>query len=138
MALPALAQHRCRHARARFVEQLEPVRIQVHDDQRQGRRSVARRCERFDAHRRYHSAHVVTGAPSRRRHTWMTIALVVASAFLHALWNAFLRRQPDKSATGVVVVSLAALTASGVAIVNFVITRQPPFPAAGGLAASAA
>src|SRR5690349_8121452 len=68
----------------------------------------------------------------------MVFVLVISSAFLHALWNAFLRRQPDKGSAGVVVVALAALTAVVVAGINVVLTHDNPFPHLAGLAFSVA
>jgi drug/metabolite transporter (DMT)-like permease len=39
------------------------------------------------------------------------VALVVGSAFLHALWNAMLKRQPDPEGTAVAILAVAAVVA---------------------------
>ena len=57
----------------------------------------------------------------------MIVAAVLASAFLHALWNAFLRAQDDKDGVGLIVVALAALSAGVVAVIA-TIGGPAPFP----------
>jgi len=64
--------------------------------------------------------------------------LVLASALLHALWNALLKRERDKDLAGVVVVAVAAMAAAVVAAVVAVVTARVPFDDAGALGWSAA
>lgn len=66
----------------------------------------------------------------------MLVAVVLASALLHAAWNALLRRHPDPRSAGVAVVAIAAITALIVAACAFAWTRAEPFPSARGLVAS--
>jgi drug/metabolite transporter (DMT)-like permease len=67
----------------------------------------------------------------------VVVVLTLASAFLHALWNALLRRAPDRESLGVVVVAIAAVTAAVVAAAG-VVAGGAPFPDARGVAWSAA
>ncbi len=46
------------------------------------------------------------------------LALTLASAFLHALWNAGLRRERDKDGAVVVAIAVATLVAAGVAAIR--------------------
>ncbi|MCB9561637.1 MAG: permease [Kofleriaceae bacterium] len=62
----------------------------------------------------------------------MLVLVVLASALLHAGWNALLRRHPVKDAAGVAVVAIAAAVAMGVAAIEAVVRARAPF--AGGAA----
>jgi uncharacterized membrane protein len=62
----------------------------------------------------------------------MIVAAVLASAFLHALWNAFLRAQEDKDGVGLIIVALVALS-SGVVAVVAAVDGVPAFPTATAL-----
>jgi uncharacterized membrane protein len=59
------------------------------------------------------------------------VALVLLSAFLHALWNALLRLEPDKERALVAAVGTAALLATAVAGVRWAASGTPPL--AGGV-----
>jgi drug/metabolite transporter (DMT)-like permease len=50
---------------------------------------------------------------------WFVTSLTLASAFLHALWNAGLRREPDKDGAVVVAIAVATLVAAAVAALRF-------------------
>lgn len=50
---------------------------------------------------------------------WTVTLLTLASAFLHAMWNAGLRREPDKDGAVVVAIAVATLVAAGVAALRF-------------------
>jgi uncharacterized membrane protein len=58
----------------------------------------------------------------------LAIALVLVSAFLHALWNALLRLERDKDRGLVAAVVVATLLAIVVAAVRAGVTRVLPFP----------
>jgi drug/metabolite transporter (DMT)-like permease len=66
----------------------------------------------------------------------MIVALVLVSAFLHAAWNALLKREGDKDRTLIAAVGIATLFAAAVAVARALATRVPPFatPAAFGWA----
>lgn len=57
----------------------------------------------------------------------MLIALVLVSAFLHALWNALLRLEPDKDRGLVAAVAVATLLAIVVAVARAAVTHAAPF-----------
>jgi uncharacterized membrane protein len=57
----------------------------------------------------------------------MIIALVLLSAFLHAAWNALLKREPDKDHTLIAAVAFGALLATAVAVVRALVTFVPAF-----------
>ena len=57
----------------------------------------------------------------------MTIALVLISAFLHAAWNALLKREPDKDRALIAAVSVGALLATLDAIVRACVEGVAPF-----------
>ena len=59
---------------------------------------------------------------------YVTIALVLISAFLHAAWNALLKREVDKDRTLIVAVGVGALLAIAVATVRAVGGGEVPFP----------
>ena len=64
----------------------------------------------------------------------MIVALVLLSAFLHAAWNALLKREPDKDRAAIAAVAVAALIATIVAALRWAIAGTVPFtsaPAAG-------
>ena len=63
----------------------------------------------------------------------MTIALVLLSAFLHAAWNALLKREADKDRALIAAVSVGALLATVVAVVRALATHVTPFPTAASL-----
>jgi drug/metabolite transporter (DMT)-like permease len=50
---------------------------------------------------------------------WTVTLLTLASAFLHAMWNAGLRREPDKDGAVVVAIAVASLTAALVAALRW-------------------
>jgi len=56
------------------------------------------------------------------------VALVLLSAFLHAAWNALLKREPDKDRTLIAAVAIGALFAVAVAAVRTLATSVPAFP----------
>ena len=49
---------------------------------------------------------------------WFVTSLTLASAFLHALWNAGLRREPDKDGAVVVAIAVATVVAAVVAVLR--------------------
>lgn len=57
----------------------------------------------------------------------MSVALVLLSAFTHALWNALLRQEPDKDRALVAAVAVAALFAIAVAVLRAQLTGEPMF-----------
>jgi drug/metabolite transporter (DMT)-like permease len=57
----------------------------------------------------------------------MIIALVLLSAFLHAAWNALLKREPDKDHTLIAAVAFGTLLATVVAVLRSLTTGVPPF-----------
>jgi drug/metabolite transporter (DMT)-like permease len=57
----------------------------------------------------------------------MIIALVLLSAFLHAAWNALLKREPDKDHTLIAAVAFGALLAAVVAAVRAFSSTVAPF-----------
>jgi len=57
----------------------------------------------------------------------MIVALVLFSAFLHAAWNALLKREADKDRTLIAAVGVGTLFAIVVAAGRAVATRVPPF-----------
>jgi drug/metabolite transporter (DMT)-like permease len=57
----------------------------------------------------------------------VTFALVLVSAFLHALWNALLRLEKDKDRALVCAVAVASGFALVVASIRFGVTGVPPF-----------
>jgi drug/metabolite transporter (DMT)-like permease len=66
----------------------------------------------------------------------MITALVLVSAFLHAAWNALLKREPDKDRTLIAAVAFGAVLAAVVAVGRALVTGVPAFamPAAFGWA----
>ena len=60
----------------------------------------------------------------------MTTVLVLVSAFLHAAWNALLKREVDKDRALIAAVALAGLLAIGVASVRAFAGGEVPFPTA--------
>jgi uncharacterized membrane protein len=58
----------------------------------------------------------------------MAIALVILSAFLHALWNALLRLERDKDRALVAAVAVAMVFAALVAAVRYAATHVMPLP----------
>ena len=58
----------------------------------------------------------------------MTIALVLISAFLHAAWNAMLKRAVDKDRALIAAVGVGAVIAITVAIVRARVGGEAPFP----------
>ncbi len=66
----------------------------------------------------------------------MIIALVLISAFLHAAWNALLKREADKDRALIAAVSVGAILALIVALAQAAVTSTAPFqsPAALGWA----
>ncbi len=67
----------------------------------------------------------------------MAVLLVLSSAFLHAFWNGVLKAEPDKTTVGVAVVGMAALIATGFALVVSMFSELPPFPTTAGIVWSA-
>ncbi len=67
----------------------------------------------------------------------MLVLLILVSALLHALWNAILKREPDKGVGGVAVLAIATLLAAVTALALWASAGRPPFPG-DGLAWSAA
>jgi uncharacterized membrane protein len=63
----------------------------------------------------------------------MIPALVLLSAFLHALWNALLRVEPDKDRGLVGAVTVASLFAAMIAGARWVAGGEPPFPTGAAL-----
>jgi drug/metabolite transporter (DMT)-like permease len=55
------------------------------------------------------------------------VALVLVSAFLHAAWNALLKREADKDRALIAAVGVGALLATLVAIVRTLASGAPPF-----------
>lgn len=60
----------------------------------------------------------------------MTTLLVLVSAFLHAAWNALLKRESDKDRVLVAAVAVGALLAIAVATARAVVGGEVPFPTA--------
>jgi len=60
----------------------------------------------------------------------MIVALVVLSAFLHAAWNAVLKREADKDRTLIAAIGIGTVFAIAVAAVRAVATGIPPFAGA--------
>ncbi|HET9990887.1 MAG TPA: hypothetical protein VFQ65_20290, partial [Kofleriaceae bacterium] len=58
----------------------------------------------------------------------MTVALVLISAFLHAAWNALLKREADMDRALIAAVGVGALLAIAVATVRAVAGGEVPFP----------
>jgi drug/metabolite transporter (DMT)-like permease len=58
----------------------------------------------------------------------MIVALVLLSAFLHAAWNALLKREEDKDRTLIAAVAVAAVLAAAVALTRTLVTGDWPFP----------
>ena len=58
----------------------------------------------------------------------MTTVLVLVSAFLHAAWNALLKREVDKDRALIAAVTVGALLAIAVATVRAVAGGEVPFP----------
>src|SRR4051812_35191424 len=58
----------------------------------------------------------------------MIVALVLLSAFLHAAWNALLKREPDKDRTLIAAVAVATLFAGAVATLRALVSGTAPFP----------
>jgi uncharacterized membrane protein len=67
----------------------------------------------------------------------MIVTLVLVSAFLHALWNALLRVEPDKDRGLVAAICVAALFASVIAGVRWATTGDMPFASGESLAYTA-
>jgi drug/metabolite transporter (DMT)-like permease len=63
--------------------------------------------------------------------------VVIASALLHALWNALLKTEKDKEVAGAAVVGVAGTLAIAVALALWAIARETPFPVASGVLWSA-
>jgi uncharacterized membrane protein len=57
----------------------------------------------------------------------MIVALVLFSAFLHASWNALLKREPDKDRTLIAAVAIGTLLAAAVAVTRAALTGTPHF-----------
>lgn len=51
---------------------------------------------------------------------WSVLTLTIVSAFLHAMWNAGLRREPDKDSAVVVAIAVATAVAAVVAAIRLV------------------
>jgi len=60
----------------------------------------------------------------------MIVALVLFSAFLHAAWNALLKREADKDRTLVAAVAIGAVFSIAIAAVRALATGVPPFAGA--------
>src|SRR3954451_320036 len=58
----------------------------------------------------------------------MIVALVVFSAFLHAAWNALIKREVDKDRTLIAAVAIGTLLAGAVVTVRAMATGIAPFP----------
>ncbi len=58
----------------------------------------------------------------------MIVLAVLASALLHAGWNALLRRHPRKDAAGVAVMTIAGAVATAVATAWWIATASGPLP----------
>ena len=58
----------------------------------------------------------------------MTFALVLVSAFLHAAWNALIKREPNKDHALIAAAGIGALFGLAVAIVRGVSSGVAPFP----------
>ena len=63
----------------------------------------------------------------------MNLALVLLSAFTHALWNALLRLEQDKDRALICAVAIASLFALAVAAIRWQVGGVPPFPTGGSL-----
>nr|HEX4314452.1 hypothetical protein [Kofleriaceae bacterium] len=63
----------------------------------------------------------------------MIVALVVLSAFLHAAWNALLKREPDKDRGLIAAVTVASLVALAVSAVRWAALGDAPFQTASSL-----
>lgn len=50
---------------------------------------------------------------------WSVLLLTILSAFLHAMWNAGLRREPDKDSAVVIAIAVATAAAAAVAAIRF-------------------
>jgi multidrug transporter EmrE-like cation transporter len=61
----------------------------------------------------------------------MTTLLVLVSAFLHAAWNALLKREVDKDRALIAAVAIAGLLAIVVAAIRAVAGGEVPFPTLG-------
>ena len=61
----------------------------------------------------------------------MLVLLILLSALLHALWNAFLKAEPDKGVGGVAVLAVATVLAAAAALALWAATGRPPFGGAG-------
>src|SRR3954468_8204685 len=59
----------------------------------------------------------------------MIVGLVLFSAFLHAAWNALLKREADKDRTLIAAVAIGTLFAIAVAVLRAAMTGVPPFAA---------
>ncbi len=57
----------------------------------------------------------------------MLVALVVLSAFLHAAWNALLKREPDKDTSLIAAVAVATALAIVVAGLRWAVAAELPF-----------
>jgi drug/metabolite transporter (DMT)-like permease len=68
----------------------------------------------------------------------MIVALVVLSAFLHAAWNALLKREADKDRILIAAVAIGAVFAIAVAALRGLATRVAPFAVAGAFGWSVA
>ncbi|MFL5444704.1 MAG: permease [Myxococcales bacterium] len=68
--------------------------------------------------------------------TSMIVALVVFSAFLHAAWNALIKREVDKDRTLIAAVAIGTLLAGAVATVRAMATGVAPFATAAPFACS--
>jgi drug/metabolite transporter (DMT)-like permease len=64
----------------------------------------------------------------------MTVALVLISAFLHAGWNALLKRERDKDRALIAAVGVGALLAIVVATARALSSGEVPFPTPAGFA----
>ena len=63
----------------------------------------------------------------------LTVALVLVSAFFHALWNALLRVEPDKDRGLVAAIIAGSLFAGVIAVVRWMIEGVTLFPTLAGL-----
>jgi drug/metabolite transporter (DMT)-like permease len=61
------------------------------------------------------------------------VTFVLASAFLHALWNALLKNEPEKDTAGVAIVGIAGVLAALVAAGIWIGNGEAPFSGADGI-----
>src|SRR5690606_13229328 len=63
----------------------------------------------------------------------MAVWLILLSAFLHAFWNARLKRQPEMDTSGSVIFLVTGITAVVAALLAWFAGRVPPFPGGVGI-----